>query len=114
MMQPNSAGASDNEDVRRVSGELAARLTRLGIRVIGTERPEQLLDMVEAIERFEAAVEARGGDLMMDEGPGGQTTQPDERQFALPIRRDHESVAHYLERLARATDEVRRHPRRGD
>ena len=114
MTQPNSAGASDNEDVRRVSGELAGRLTRLGIRVTGTERPEQLLDMVEAIERFEAAVEARGGDLMMDEGPGGKTTEPDERHFALPVRRDHESVAQYLERLARATDEVRRHPPRAD
>ena len=58
--------------------------------------------------------EARGGDLMMVEGPGGQTTEPDERHFALPVRRDHESVAQYLERLARATDDVRRHPPRAD
>ena len=114
MTQPNSAGASDNEDVRRVSRELAGRLTRLGIRVSGSERPEELLNMIEAVERFEDAVQARGGDLMMDEGPRGQTTEPDDQQFALPVRRDHESVAHYVERLARATDDVRRHPPRAD
>jgi hypothetical protein len=30
------------------------------------------------------------------------------------VRDDHEPVAQYLERLARATDEVRRHPPRAD
>lgn len=114
MTEPNSESVRGNEDVRRVSGELANRLERLGIRVSGAERPEELLDMVDAVERFETAVEARGGDLMMDEGPDGQTTEPDDRHFALPIRREHESVADYIERLERATDEVRAHPPRAD
>ena len=114
MTQPNDASSREHEEVRRVSGELAGRLGRLGIRVTGSERPEELLDMLEAVERFEAAVQARGGDLMMDEGPHGRTTEPDEQQFALPLRREHESVAHYVERLARATDDVRRHPPRAD
>jgi len=34
--------------------------------------------------------------------------------IALPVRADHEPVARYLERLARATDAVRRHPPRED
>lgn len=114
MTEPNSESVRGNEDVRRVSGELANRLERLGIHVSGAERPEELLDMVDAVERFETAVEARGGDLMMDEGPDGQTTEPDDRHFALPIRREHESVADYIERLERATDEVRAHPPRAD
>ena len=114
MTQPNDARAREDDDVRRVSGELTGRLENLGIRVTGTERPEELLDIVEAVERFEAAVESRGGDLMMDEGPRGQTTEPDDRHFALPVRRDGDTVAQYLERLARATDEARRHPRRAD
>ena len=114
MTQPNAGSSREDEDVRRVSGEFAGRLERLGIHVSGAERPEELLDMVEAVERFEAAVESRGGDLMMDEGPRGQTTEPDDRHFALPVRREHESVAKYIERLAHATDEVRRHSPRAD
>jgi len=114
MTRPNDADARENDEVRRVSGELAGRLAQLGIRVNGTERPEELLDIVEAVDRFEDAVQARGGDLMVDEGPRGRTMEPDHRHFALPVRREHEPVARYLERLARATDEVRRHPPRAD
>ena len=104
----------DRDDVGRVSRDYADRLTTLGIRLTGTERPEELLDMVEAVDRFESAVESHGGDLMMDEGPGGRTAEPDDPHFALPIRTEHESVAGYLDRLARATDAVRRHPPRAD
>ena len=114
MTQPNEAGAGRDDDMRRVSRELAGRLETLGIRLHGTERPDELLDMVEAVERFEAAVETHGGDLMMDEGPGGRTTEPDDPHFALPVRGEHESVADYLGRLARATDNVGRHPPRAD
>jgi hypothetical protein len=112
MTQPNEPREQD--DVRRVSRELADRLETLGIRLTGAERPQELLDMVEAVDRFEAAVESHGGDLMMDEGPHGRTTEPDDPHFALPVREEHEPVAQYLERLARATDAVRRHPRRAD
>ena len=114
MPQPNDAGSRENEDVRRVSDELAGRLSTLGIRMNGGETAEQLLSMVEAVKRFEAAVQSHGGDLMVDEGPRGQTTEPDDRQFALPVRREHESVARYLERLAHATDDVRHRPPRAD
>ena len=112
MTRPNEPHEPD--DVRRVSQEFADRLATLGIRLTGTERPQELLDMVEAVDRFEAAVESHGGDLMMDEGPRGRTTEPDDPHFALPVRAEHESVAHYLERLARATDAVRRQPPRAD
>jgi len=112
MTRPNEP--HERDDVRRVSQEFADRLATLGIRLTGTERPQELLDMVEAVDRFEAAFESHGGDLMMDEGPGGRTTEPDDPQFALPVRADHEPVARYLERLARATDAVRRHPPRED
>ena len=70
--------------------------------------------MVEAVDRFESAVESHGGDLVMDEGPGGRTAEPDDPHFALPVRAEQESVAAYLDRLARATDVVRRHPPRAD
>ena len=113
MTQPNDERAS-SDDIQRVSAELAGRLSQLGIRVSGSERPEDLLDIVEAVDRFEAAVQSQGGDLMMDEGIRGAATEPDDQHFALPVRRDDESVSAYLERLERATDDVRRHPPRAD
>lgn len=114
MTQPDNTAAGDNEDIRRVSNEFVSHLSGLGIHLNGTERPEDLADILEAVERFEDAVQSRGGDLMMDEGPAGHTTAPDDPHFALPVRQEHGSVAEYLEELARATDEVRRHPPRAD
>ena len=114
MARSDNTPAGDSEDVRRVSDEYAGRLAGLGIRLTGNERSNEIVQMVEAVERFERAVEAHGGDLMGDEGPRGHTTQPDDPHFALPVRDEHESVADYLERLARATDAIRHHPRRAD
>ena len=114
MARSDNSPAGDSEDVRRVSNEYAGRLAGLGIRLTGTERSDEIVRIVEAVERFERAVESHGGDLMVDEGPRGQTTQPDDPHFALPVRAEHESVGEYLERLARATDDIRRHPRRAD
>ena len=99
-----------NRDVQRVSREVADRLEELGIWLSGNESPEQLATIQEAVERFEQAVESRGGDLMVDEGPDGRTTQPDNPLFALPRRSADESVEYYVDRLARATDDVLRHP----
>jgi hypothetical protein len=110
----DSVEPGGGDELRRVSAELANRLTSLGIHLTGRERPEELVDLVEAVDRFEAAVESQGGDLMMDEPPAGRAAQPDDTHFALPRRDEGESVAHYLEGLARATDAVRRHPRRAD
>jgi hypothetical protein len=114
MARSDNAPTGDSEDVRRVANEYAGRLAGLGIRLSGGERSDEIVQMVEAVERFERAVESHGGDLMVDEGPRGHTTEPDDPHFALPLRAEHESVADYVERLARATDEVRRHPRRAD
>ena len=101
--------ATNDEEIRRVSREVAARLEALGIALDGRERPEELADIEDAVERFEEAVESRGGDLMVDEGNRARATEPDDPHFALPVRQAGESVAAYLERLARATDVVLRH-----
>lgn len=98
------------EDVQRVASEVANRLEMLGIWLSGEEQPEELGQIQEAVERFELAVESRGGDLMVDEGPDGRTTQPDDPHFALPVRRADESVDRYVDRLERSTEEVLRHP----
>ena len=102
-------------DVRRVSEDIAGRLTDLGIWLSGDEGPEDIASLLESVERFEVAVESQGGDLMVDEGPGGETSEPDDPHFVLPRRDEDESVEDYLDRLAVATDEVHRHqPHRDD
>src|SRR3982751_1315127 len=108
----NQQDRTPNADLERVSRELASRLTNLGIDLTGRERPDDLDRMEEAVERFEAAVESRGGDLMMDEGPRGHTTEPDDPHFGLPRREPNETVDQYLDRLARATDNVLQHRRK--
>lgn len=110
MTQPND-DLGMNDDMRRASEDVANRLTGLGIGLDGTETPDDLVRIQEAVEQFEVAVESRGGDLMVDEAPEGRTAQPDDPHFALPKRGEEEPVSHYIERLVMATDEVRHHRR---
>jgi hypothetical protein len=101
----------DDEELKRATEHIATRLRALGIWLSGTEHTEDLTRIEEAVERFEAAVEARGGDLMVDENPRGAPSEPDDPHFALPLRSTHESIVAYLERIERATDVARRHPK---
>jgi hypothetical protein len=50
---------------------------------------------------------------MVDEPPRGQAGQPDDTRFRLPLRHAGEPASRYVERLTRATDELRSHPPRG-
>jgi hypothetical protein len=109
---PTTHSADDSErseELQRASREVIARLEALGVELNGDESPDALILVLEEIERFEEAVEAHGGDLMMDEGPAGETPQPDDPQFALPLRRADETIRAYRQRLAQATDTVLRH-----
>jgi hypothetical protein len=109
MRQPQEDSLPDDAEVQRVSGQSAGRLHSRGIWLSERETPEELTAIQEAVERFEDAVEAHGGDLMVDEPLPGRRPQPDDRHFALPLRREHEPVEHYVDRLARATETVQRH-----
>lgn len=109
---PETFGTGDQDrldDLQRASSEVASRLEGLGIALNGDESEEDLVRLLEEVERFEDAVEAHGGDLMMDETPPGSRPQPDDPHFALPARRADETIRRYRERVARATDAVQRH-----
>ena len=114
MTGPERGRQDESDELRRVSDQIAGRLRGKNIMLTGHEGREDLAQLEEAVERFEAEVDRHGGDLMMDEAPEGQAGQPDDVHFALPRRSDDESVGSYLERLARATDEIRHHPRKPD
>ncbi|HEV8381453.1 MAG TPA: hypothetical protein VGQ29_07705 [Gemmatimonadales bacterium] len=94
-------------EIRGVAAEVADRLRRRGIPLSGDERPEDLADLLAAVERFEAAVEARGGDLMVDDL---NSSQPDDPHFVLPARVANEPLRDYTARIEAATGAVRSHP----
>jgi hypothetical protein len=94
-----------------VAAEVAARLRSRGISLTGAEGPEELADLLTAVERFEAAVERHGGDLMVDDL---KSSRPDDRHFVVPRRERGESVRAYIGRIDEATVQLRHHPRQAD
>ncbi len=97
------------EEIKRVLLETADRLRQRGVSLTGRESGDELVSLLDAVEEYELAVERRGGDLMMDEAPEGETPQPDDVHFALPRRGERESVADYLVRVQERTDMILRH-----
>ncbi len=105
------AGGEEREtrkELKDAARETAARIAARGVSLRGHETPDELAAIEDAIERFETAVESRGGDLMVDEAPRGQRGEPDDARFALPKRGATMSVTDYLVLLSRATDDLRR------
>src|SRR5258705_26710 len=93
---------------RHVAAEVADRLRHRGIALTGSEQPDELADLLSAVERFEAAVEAHGGDLMVDDL---NSSRPDDRHFVLPRRAPVASRRGYILRIDAGTEAWRRHPR---
>src|SRR5438034_10786981 len=77
------------------AAEVGARLRQRGIAVTGAERPDDLVDLLSAVERFEAAVEAHGGDLMVDDL---RSSQPDDPHYVVPRRAHAEGTRAYIAR----------------
>lgn len=103
---------NQGRDLQRDTELVTGRLSGLGVALGGSETPEALEQMVEAIERFEDAVEARGGDLMVNEVPPDSRAQSDDRDFVLPRRAADETAVAYIERVRRATERVLARPGR--
>lgn len=76
-----------------------------GVHLTGHESDEQLVRLLEAVERFEKVVQDRGGDLMVDEPIGDRPArEPDDQRFVLPLRHDNESVDTFLTRIVLAAE----------
>ena len=105
--------AKDEESEARTAAaaEVTARLRARGIAVTGAENPEDLVNLLSAVERFEGAVEAHGGDLMVDDL---KSAQPDDRHFVVPQRGRGEGLRAYIGRIDAATAGLRHHPRQRD
>ncbi len=106
-----SRGREGDDARASAAAEVADRLRRRGIAVTGAERTDDLADLLSAVERFEAAVEAHGGDLMVDDL---KSPQPDDQHFVMPRRNHGEPVQAYIIRIDEAADRLHKHPRRPD
>ena len=95
------------DETQRVREQLAVRLLNRGVRIHSHDTPDELGTLTEAVESFEAAVEARGGDLMVDEPPVGKPVDPDNAAFVLPVRASNESADTYTSRIDAATAKLR-------
>jgi hypothetical protein len=100
-------------DIRRVRSEIVDRLRSSGIEATHRDSPEDLVRLLDAVQEFERTVERKGGDLMVDEPiASSRPSSPDDNAFVLPARREHESAAELIERIAQARGRAAQAPRR--
>jgi hypothetical protein len=107
MPRQSKKKSAGDRDVARVRDELAERLRSRNVDVFDSDTSDQVMDIMDAVEAFENAVEAHGGDLMVDEPPAGRNASPDAPQFVLPRRAPKESPSRYIGRVAAAISRVR-------
>lgn len=103
-------GEERHDERARVGLDIAARLSDRGVALTGEESSEELVSLLEVVERFERAVQAKGGDLMVDEGPQRSKLQPDDAEFVIPGRTADESVGRYIRRVDEATQVIENRP----
>ena len=106
----NQRASSSDAERDRVVRDIAGRLFKRGVDVRDDDSNDDVTAIEEAVERFESRVQSAGGDLMVDEPPRGQTGQPDDARFRLPLRHAGEPASRYVERLSRAADDLRSGP----
>ncbi len=84
---------------RNARDDVIARLNARGIDVTDDASVEALIEVSEAVDTFERAVQAAGGDLMVDTRPA---TEPDDPRFVLPMCHGGESLHEYALRIRSA------------
>jgi hypothetical protein len=92
-----------DEQRQHIRDEFEAWLRHRYVPLFGTETDDEVLSMVNAVERFEAAVIAAGGDLMVD---SLESSEPEHPEFVMPRRRDDETPDAYVARVHVAADRV--------
>jgi hypothetical protein len=92
------------EEERHARQEAEYRLSERGIRVDRADSDEEVANLLDAIERFEAAVESKGGDLFVNRIGA---SEPEDPAFVPPERRAGESAADYRRRIETAAGALR-------
>lgn len=85
-----------DEQRHAVREELEARLRHRGASLSGNETDAEVVELSNAVDRFERAVMQSGGDLMVDTP---ESSNPDNPANVLPQRRADESLGSYIQRI---------------
>jgi hypothetical protein len=85
--------------------ENTGRLAQKGVLLTGTESSGELDDLSTAVERFEAAVIARGGDLFVNTP---FSDEPEDPRFVIPQRMLGEGAEEYAARINEAAQQLER------
>jgi hypothetical protein len=96
---------SSEAEVERVTAQVVGQLAERGVIVHDDDTPEQLADILSAVERFEGAVQLRGGSSYTN---APQSSDPDRDEFVVPRRRDDEDAMTYVGRVRAAAEDL--HP----
>ena len=91
------------EERNAAAVELAGRIRQNGVLLTGRETSAQLDDLMTAIDRFEAAVIARGGDLFVNTPSSNPPENPD---FVIPFRVPGEDPEAYAARINEAAERL--------
>jgi len=84
------------EEQERAREHTADLLARRGVLLLGDESDDDLANLWSAVDRFELAVEARGGDTMIN---SSDSSEPDNPAFVLPERQAREPAPDYTRRI---------------
>lgn len=100
-------GRDPDRDRQRdaVTRQVVARLEERGVDLDGRESSEELAELLDASDAFEAAVDAIGGDRMVDDP---WSSRPEHDSYVMPPRAADESAWQYAGRLRRLADRLRR------
>jgi|SRR5687768_16932438 len=92
-------------DEARAAATIAGQLVERGIRIFGSESPDELGDLLTEVERFERAVADLGADSMRN---APDSAMPEDRRLVIPERLDDESVVRYAARVNAAAEVLRK------
>lgn len=101
--QDPTAERDDRVDLERASTQVRHQLEQRGVRVLDADGPDDLADILTAVEQFERAVARRGGDSFTNDP---RSSDPDHREFVIPPRGDDEHAASYLQRLRKRASQL--------
>ena len=90
------------EERQHATDIIESQLRHRGIRVDG-ESSDDAADLLSAVERFEAAVSALGGDRFINDP---RSHDPENQLMVIPKRKDGESARAYTERVLAAANRL--------
>lgn len=91
-------------DEERTNNMALARLLQRGLDVADWATSEQLLELLDAVEAFEAAARERGSDSFTNTL---ESSRPDNAEYVLPDPRADDSIESYIRRVEAKTNEIR-------